>query len=65
MGRKDEGGRRRSKTKKIFEEIISEIFPYLMKTIKLTDSRSSMNLTNGKHKEFSTKKYHNQIAENT
>lgn len=37
---------------KIFEEIISEIFPYLMKTIKLIDSRSLMNTTKGIYKEL-------------
>lgn len=65
MRRENEGWEEEVKNKKVFEEIISEIFPYLMKTIKLTDLRSSMNLTNGKHKEFSTEEYHKQIAENT
>ena len=37
---------------KIFEEIISEIFPYLMKTIKLIDSRSLMNTMKGIYKEL-------------
>lgn len=36
-----------------------------MKTIKLIDLRSSLNSMKGKHKEVNTKKYHNQIAENT
>lgn len=35
-----------------------------MKTIKLTDPRSSMNPMKDEHKELYIKEYHNQIAEN-
>lgn len=59
--RKDWGRRSRQK---IFEEIISKVFPQLMKTIKLIAPKSSMNSMKGKHKDFYTKEYHCQIAEN-
>lgn len=59
LRRRERMGGRRSKTKKT-EKIISEICPYIMKTIKLIDPGSSMNSMKGKHKEkFHTKDYHN------
>lgn len=48
------------KTKKLFEEIIGQTFPNMIKTI--TDSRTITNIRHKKHEENYTEAYHHQIA---